>query len=207
MRYYRGKTRGIFLVIAVVAFSTFFAATLQAQQPMPMRPGGISERDRNLLERETQLTMIERDRKRAVKNDPKLAFAQIRDDFRRLQVLNNEVMRAVSSGVEPDYKSVSDSAKEIRKRAARLKLNLVFPEAEKEEGARLLLSPDASGLKPSVAALDTLIFSFVTNPIFKETGVVNTKLGVRARRDLEGIIELSEMVRRNAEKMSKSAGK
>jgi hypothetical protein len=207
MRYYRGKTRVIFLTIAVAIFSTLFAAPMQAQQPMPMRPGGISERDRNLLERETQLTMIEKDRKRAVKNDPKLAFAQIKEDFRRLQILNNDVLRAVSSGGEADYKSISDSAKEIKKRAARLKLNLVFPEAEKDERPPSLQPPDASDLKPSVAALDTLIFSFVSNPIFKEVGVVNAKLGIRARHDLEGIIELSEMVRKNAEKMSRSAAK
>lgn len=209
MRYHRGKTRAIFLPIAVIAFNIIFVATLQAQQSMPMRPGGISERDRNLLERETQLTLIEKDRQRAVKRDPQLAFAQIREDFRRLQILNNDVMRAVSSSREPNYKTISDSAREIKRRAARLKLNLVFPEAEREEEgpARLIQSPDASDLKPSVAALDTLIFSFVTNPVFKETSVVDARLGIKARRDLEAIIELSEKLRRNAEKMSKSASK
>ncbi len=208
MRYYRGKTRAIFLPIAVIAFNILFATALQAQQSMPARPGGISERDRNLLERETQLTLIEKDRQRAVKRDPQLAFAQIREDFRRLQILNNDVMRAVSSSREPNYRTISDSAKEIRRRAARLKLNLVFPEAEREEegSARLTESSDASDLKPSVAALDTLIFRFVTNPVFKETSVVDARLGVKARRDLEAIIQLSEKVRKNAEKMSKSAG-
>jgi hypothetical protein len=192
MRYYRGKTRAIFLTIAVITFNIICATSLWAQQGVPLRPGGISERDRNILERETQLTMIEKDRQRAVKRDPQLSFAQIREDFRRLQVLNNDVMRAVSSGGEPNYKSISDSAKEIRRRAARLKLNLVFPEAESKEGSpRLTQSPDASDLKPSVEALDTLIFSFVTNPVFKETGVINARLGVKARRDLEAIIELS----------------
>ncbi|HEX8138737.1 MAG TPA: hypothetical protein VF544_14315 [Pyrinomonadaceae bacterium] len=208
MRYYRGKTRAIFLAIAVIAFNILFAASLRAQQGVPFRPGGISERDRNLLERETQLTMIEKDRQRAVKRDPQLAFAQIREDFRRLQILNNDVMRAVSTESEPNYKTISDSAREIRRRAARLKLNLVFPEAESREGLpRLTPSPGASDLKPSVEALDTLIFSFVTNPVFKETNVVDARLGVKARRDLEAIIELSEKVRKSAEKMSKSASK
>jgi hypothetical protein len=210
MRYYRGKTRAIFLSIAVIAFNIICATTLWAQQAAPLRPAGISDRDRNILERETQLTMIEKDRQRAVKRDPQLAFAQIKEDFRRLQVLNNDVLRAVSSAREPNYKSISDSAKEIKKRAARLKLNLVFPEAEaeRERGPeRLIQAPDTSDLKPSVAALDTLIFSFVTNPVFKETGVVDARLGVKARSDLEAIIELSEKVRKNAEKMSKSASK
>jgi hypothetical protein len=208
MRYYRGKTRAIFLAIAVIAFNIICATTLWAQQVAPLRPAGLTERDRNILERETQLTMIEKDRQRAVKRDPQLAFAQIKEDFRRLQVLNNDVMRAVSATREPNYKSISDSAKEIRKRAARLKLNLVFPEAENEqETERLIQTPDTADLKPSVAALDTLIFSFVTNPVFKETGVVDARLGVKARRDLEAIIELSEKVRRNAEKISKSPSK
>ncbi len=208
MRYYRGKTKGICLPIAVIAFSTFFATTLRAQQlgPMP-RPAGLSDRDRNILERETQLTMMEKERRRAIKNDPQLSYAQIREDFRRLQILNNDVMRAVTLSSEPNYKQISDSAREIRKRAARLRLNLVFPEAEKDDGPRLVQPPEASGLKPSLAALDGLIFSFVSNPIFKEVKVVDARLGVKARRDLDGIIELSEKVRKNAEKMSKNAGK
>jgi hypothetical protein len=212
MRHYRGKTRGIFLTIAVVVFSTHFAANSYAQRGAPgpgsppPNPLGMSDRDLNILDREAQLTRIEKERRRAVKSDPQLAFTQIKDDFRRLQTVNNDVMRAVSSGRELDYKYISDSAREIKKRAARLKVNLVFPEAEGDEGAAKL-SEDSSGLKPSLEALDGLISSFVTNPVFKEVGVVDTKLGVKARRDLDRIIELSEKVRKSAEKMSKNAGK
>lgn len=205
MRYYR-ETKGIFLPIAIVAFITLSATNLYAQQGAIPRPGGLSDRDRNLLERETQLTMIEKERRRFARNDPKLAYSQIREDFRRLQILNNNVMRTVSLSDEPDYKYISDSVREIKKRALRLKINLVFPEAERDEGPRLVESADASDLKPALAALDGLIFSFVTNPVFKETAVVDAKLALKARRDLDGIIELSEKVRKNAERISKSAG-
>jgi hypothetical protein len=212
MRYYkvRPKMKSILFPIAVVAYITLSATTLQAQHGAPgpgappPNPLGMSDRDLNILEREAQLTMIEKDRRRAVKNDPRLSLTQIKEDFRRLQVLNNEVMRAVSSRDQLDYKYISESAREIKKRAARLKINLVFPEAGSDEKPRTGQDAETPEIKSALAALDGLIARFVTNPVFKEVGVVDTRLGVKAGRDLDEIIELSDKVRKNAERMSKT---
>jgi hypothetical protein len=206
-----GATAGL-LIAAALALILLSGIHVQAQVRAPNAetgdPGqyGMSERDRNLLERENQLRMLEKQRQRAVKTDPKLAFVQIREDFRHIQMVDYEMMRAVLSGNGLDYKQIAEAAAEIKKCAARLKTNLVFPEAEKDEHRREKPDPDTSGLKPSLVALDTLILSFVHNPIFKETGVVDAKLGGKAGRDLDSIIELSDKIRKSAERMRKNAG-
>ncbi len=209
------EARGGLLIAAALTFISLSSIPIQAQVRAPNAetrdPGrlGMSDRDRNLLERETQLRMLERQPKRAVKSDPVLAFAQIREDFRRIQVVDHEVMRAVSSGNALDYKYISEAAAEIRKRASRLKTNLVFPEGENDndEARRKKGYADVSGLTPSLTALDQLILSFVHNPVFKDAGVVDTKLGGKARRDLDIIIEVSDKVRKIAERMRKNTGK
>ncbi len=72
---------------------------------------------------------------------------------------------------------------------------------------RMYRLSDVSGLTPSLTALDQLILSFVHNPVFKDAGVVDTKLGGKARRDLDIIIEVSDKVRKIAERMRKNTGK
>lgn len=179
------------------------APNLQAGDPGSL---GMSDRDRNLLDRETRLRMLEKQRRGPARSDPKLALVQIREDFRRIQVVDNEVMRAVSGNNTLDYKQIAEAAGEIKKCAARLKTNLVFPEGEKDDKSQQSPDPDIAGLKPSLVALDRLILSFVHNPIFKDAGVVDAKLGGKARRDLEIIIELSDKLKKSAERMRKNAG-
>src|SRR3954469_17259232 len=82
-------------------------------------------------EREMELELIERyHRSGEPRREPRLAFEQIREDFLRLQVVNNDLARAVSGGGQLDFKLVAKSASEIKKRAERLKLNLALPETE-----------------------------------------------------------------------------
>ena len=47
--------------------------------------------------------------------------------------------------------------------------------------------------------LGTLVYSFIDNPFFKEISVVDAQLTVKARRDLEDIITLSEQIRKSGE--------
>jgi hypothetical protein len=200
---------GGLLIAAALALILSSGIHVQAQFRAPTIDGdpartGMSDRDRNLLDRENQLRMLEKQRQRAVKTDPKLAFVQIREDFRHIQMVDYEMMRAASSGNGLDYKQVAEAVAEIKKYAARLKNNLVFPELEKDEHRREKSDPEVDGLKPSMVALDALILSFVHNPIFKETGVVDAKLGGKAGRDLDSIIDLSEKIRKSAERMRKN---
>ena len=51
--------------------------------------------------------------------------------------------------------------------------------------------------------LGRLIFRFIDNPFFKEVSVVDQE-AVKARRDLEGIIQLSDQIKKITDRMGKT---
>jgi len=63
------------------------------------------------------------------------------------------------------------------------------------------------GKRPALSTLNQLLESFLHNPIFSDTGEIDLELAARARRDLDSIVVLSEKVRKNAEKRSKTSSK
>ena len=62
-------------------------------------------------------------------------------------------------------------------------------------------------LTSAAASLNALVNSFVWNPVFQRPGVIDLELSAKASRDLEGIIRLSEQIRRSAEGLGKVAGR
>lgn len=166
-------------------------------------------RERDLRERQFNLRMLENEARRPVeRREPQLALAQIREDFMRLQAVNDDMAQSVSRGGALDLKFVAKSASEVKKRAGRLKYNLVLPEAEKgSKRSRAEVGAEPEQLKSSLSALNELIAGFVNNSVFKSAGVVDAELSAKARRDLERIIELSEGIKKSSEKLNKAAQK
>jgi hypothetical protein len=139
--------------------------------------------------------------------EPRLAYQQIKEDHEQLQVLTYHLSEAAGAGPTLDYKQIRKDAAEVKKHATRLKINLSLPEPGKSE------KPKQNGegfsteeLKSAIEALNALVKSFVWNPIFQQPNVVDVEHLARARRDLEGIIRLSEQIQKRAEALSK-AGK
>jgi hypothetical protein len=56
-------------------------------------------------------------------------------------------------------------------------------------------------VKELLAALNGLIMNFVSNPIFKNSDAVDPQQAAQARRDLDGIISLSEKMKKTADKL------
>lgn len=205
------STAKLLLRVAVAAvLASALAHVVTAQQDRRgERARAIREREmRAREERELQvnLGMLEgASNRRAERYASRQIYAQISEDFLRLQVVNSQLMQAVSGGGALDLTFVAKSASEIKKRAGRLKDNLLLPEPEKgskrpagEAGV------EAGQLRPSLSALGELIYGFAHNPIFKEANVVDVQMLAKARRDLEEIIELSGQVKKSSEKMHKA---
>jgi hypothetical protein len=189
--------KGLVLSIAVVLLSiSASSARAQVSRTPPM-----SERDRNLRDRELQITLLERGSKEPAKREPQLLLKEINEDFARLQVINNEMITKSTTNIVLDFKYVSEAASEIKKRSSRLRTNLVFPESGKEEKRQ---SSPADGLKSRLATLDRLIKSFVTNPVFTDAGVIDAELAAKARGDLDEIIDLSEIIKKHAATLNKA---
>jgi hypothetical protein len=143
-----------------------------------------------------------------VERDPRLTLMQIKEDFQRIQVVNYELTRAVAHGETLDFNFVAKSASDIKKRAERLKENLMLPEPGQTR--RRLRVEDVQGpeqLKSALSSLGKLIAGFVHNPVLKDANVIDAELSVKARRDLDEIIELSGHVKRGSERLNKATGK
>ncbi|MGH9883687.1 MAG: hypothetical protein ACRD6N_19865, partial [Pyrinomonadaceae bacterium] len=131
--------------------------------------------------------------------------AQIEQDFNRILILHNQIVRATSSKQVLDYGFVSDATAQIKKRASRLQSTLALrgptpPHENSEKSTEL----DDAQLKSALLTLCKQIKSFVTNPVIETPGTVNVEQLAKARRDLESIIILSGHIKKDAEKLSKS---
>ncbi len=170
-----------------------FCFNCAAQDPtIPSRRAPAISRD--MRYREWVLKELER-RGRETRKQEEVNWKQIRDDFRSIQ-LESDSLRQAASTTPVDSKTVADSAAKIHKTATRLKSGLLLPEDEVERKATEI--GDVS-MQTIVSALDGTIRRFVTNPTFDEAAVLDLKLAIRARHDLDRIIVLSREVKKKAE--------
>ena len=166
--------------------------------------------------REGNRTMDEYDRTlNRMKNDAKAArerrrnlFPQINDDFQRIQVIHNEIVRMLQPDKSIDYERLADLTDDMKKRTSRLRENLSLPEPEKtEQKPTHEEAIDESHMKKNIVALHDLVVSFVANPLFKNLGVVDANVIDAASANLENIIECSDEIKREAKLLGKSAKK
>ena len=137
-------------------------------------------------------------RRAASANDRNTTLAQIREDFWRIQLANDELSTSLSSQAAIDSRLIAKTAAKIRTRAQRLKENLGLPRAEKDSRPQTGL--EATDFRSSIATLSKLIDSFVSNPILSQKHVVDATLSLEVSRDLEDIIALSGNLKRIAAK-------
>lgn len=186
----------IVVVFAAFALILCIQSSLKAQAGRSLPENVPTQGD---PDRQVRAQEIEAER---AKRDPQLIMAEINEDFGRLRVLSEEMKLAMK---EAGYKRIADSSVEIKKRATRLRANIVFPPPPKDE-KRQKIDPGEE-FQPLFAMMDKLLTSFLTNPIFTDTGGLDVQLANRARYDLEDIIKLSDKLRKSADKMQKNAGK
>jgi hypothetical protein len=156
-------------------------------------------------EREMMLELAERYHKSGERREPRLAFEQIREDFLRLQVVNNELAKAVAGGEQLDLKLVSKSASEIKKRAERLKENLALPEALEGEKIPASAPPaDLTQLRTALSRLDGIVLRFSNNLHAKGIRRFDAEASGRLRRDLEAIVSLCVRVKKSSEMLGEA---
>lgn len=191
--------------------------TLLGLSATPLRAQARGSYERVLRERNADMMreMEIRRRELDIKNGsnkvalPTLAVQQIKEDFRRLQIVNLEMLKKSfpekGQASALDYAHISKGVAEIRKRASRLHTNLQLPKPEGEEKPQSFndISSEKQ-LKASLLALDNLIMSFVSNPAFRGSGGIDAQHSARARRDLLDIIELSRLIKQSAERLGGS---
>jgi len=135
------------------------------------------------------------------------ALPQIKDDFERIQLIDREMIKAVFVDNLVDYQQILKISAEIRKRAMRLKTNLSYPEPlNRPDAQKSRPSNEDEDIKVSLTNLDQSIMSFVTNPIFQlRQQIVESRLAMKATSDLVEVIELTETVKKHAERLGREA--
>jgi hypothetical protein len=128
-------------------------------------------------------------------------FAEVKEDFERIQTINSDVLQASTS--KPDYGRISESAADIGKRAIRLKSNLFPPKSTKKSKEDEPRAEDQD-LKSLLTLLDNSIGSFTQNPMFTNTRVVNSEDTTNAEKELDSVIKISARIRNEADRLKKA---
>lgn len=186
----------------------FFAAPVFAQSvptggppPIDRRANTDRMRQQDMSQREWQLRNFGTEPGKP-KNERQLKalMEQTEEDFTRILTLHNEIARAISSKKDLNYHFVSDATAEIKKRASRVQSSLALHLSPDDAPVNETSAPE---LKDSLIKLCKEIRSFVTNPIIENPNLVDANQLTRARRDLESLIQLSTLIKKDSDKLGK----
>lgn len=207
-------------ILMIVLFSTAVCSNICGQQAPPPGAGDKDLRDNNVKMRSVDLERTDRDAKKTspTGNSPvtgketedQLAarFDEIKTDFEQVQLSQDAVIKAYQSGSSIDYAQIGKSALEINKSAIRLNSNLFSAinaedaEAQKEKVSKLE-TKTARSVRDLIIDLDNSIGDFAASPMFKNLRLIDPKVSIKTKTDLQKIIELSALLGAEAKKMSK----
>lgn len=184
------------------ALLTIFVAPGVAR-PQTRYPGEAQrENNRSMDEYDRTLNRMKNDAKAASERRRNL-FPQINEDFQRIQVIHNEMVRMLQPEKGLNYDRLMDLTGDMKKRGERLRGNLMLPEPEKTDTpSSHAESVDEAHLKKTIADLHDVVARFVANPIFKNLGVVDAKVVKSATKDLDHMIDLSEEIKKEAKTLA-----
>lgn len=212
MRCHQAQFRMVYRLAVALSLFIITASAAFAQGPPPELgppPGATpKERTQDMQTREWRLRNAERDVAQAQINQQRLkaAIDLVKQDFKRIQVVRNDLVNDLMANKPLDYKQTAERTGEINKRAQRLKTFLMPPvsdgkEKEKEQKNEIEYKPEE--MKGALIKLCNTIYNFTENPVLKTPDVVDVQESARAGRDLLIIIELSNNLKSSAEKLGK----
>jgi hypothetical protein len=197
----RGQTRSFVSSAALTVFCLLPAISVQAQgsRRAPTQTA-VKTSEQDLMSREWNLTHIPDQVNGNFKKEQISIFRQVQDDFTNIQTVNNDLMRSIFVHNSIDYRVISEAIGEIRKRAARLRHNLVLPKPPDAKPTQKRIE-NAEQMKASLLALDHSVMSFVKNPLFQKASVIDPSLALAASHDLEDVIQFSNSIKQDVEKL------
>ena len=204
VRYMKKRSRVIVGIICLtVLVQIFMAGTVLAQQAPPPNKDPKNE-SRQRQDREATLRSAELgaavgkvDQKRI-----DVAVDQVKEDFRRIQIVRNEMVRNLLANKPFNYQLISDEVAEINRRADRLQTSLFkgSPAAapgEKAKAEKEQVDLTSGELKDALVKLCNLIDHFVESPELKNLGTTDAQQSSKAGADLLKIIELGGVIRKH----------
>jgi hypothetical protein len=204
-------------LVAAGVFSLCLASTTLAQQTTTGPPAGagpppninpnIDTRQRQLDENRLRSAELNVGAEEGNQKRLQAAIVNMKDDFRRIQVLRNDIARNLVAHKPLDYKLLSEQSAEINKRASRLNVYMRarVPEDKGQDSSTDLKSEE---MIDALVKLCKLIDSFTENPALKNAGTVEAKEMEKAKqdkaqadRDLLAIMKLSENIQKKSDSL------
>jgi hypothetical protein len=194
-----GKTAGLLL-------SAFICLVTPMTDPAYAQSGGSRPTaiERRVEHTNRETTEYERDRlnrelkeggnKEGDRRRDQGAVIQVKQDFENLQARYNQIELAIASKQDLHQDSIMSAVAEINRSASRLKVNLALPRPKDDEDREAKSAVALEQTDEALLMLTKRIYSFVTNPLFEASAALNVKHVGNARRDLDGIIEISERI-------------
>ena len=166
---------------------TLLLLSVSNSQAQLQAPANVKNREWSLSNIRREMTADPRAREKL------LAQLAVREDFRKLQVVNNDLMKRVfkpsdNQAITP--KEIRSRLGEIKKIAERLRESFALPKLETDRATTEL------ALKPGLLQLDQTIVSFVDNPSFRELRVYDTEQASQAAKDLNEVARLADALRK-----------
>ena len=203
---FKSKTCGKIILCSLVLLCV--AGVARSQTRGVGLPGAAArENNRSMDEYDRTINRMKNDAK-AARERRRSLFPQINEDFQRIQVIHNEIVRMLKPDKSLDYDRLAELTDDMKKRGVRLRENLSLPEPEKAEAKPAHADAiDENHVKNNIVALHDLVVNFVANPIFKNLGVVDATMIDDATENLNNIIDCSDEIKRDAKVLGKSAKK
>lgn len=192
-----------------IALSLPAAGIVLAQAPPPPAPPPPPStpvlRDDDIRLRSVELEKVKREAQKSnvkdkstdANNGIESKYDEIKEDFEGMQLSQQQIIKAYSTGEKIDLETIKSAADKITGHAIRLNLNLF---------AIKLKDDDRSGedstktLRNLIVDLDNAIGDVVTSEIFKNLRVIDQPAAEKTQADLTRVAEISQQLSKKAEK-------
>jgi len=176
-------------------FILLITVTAHGQSPRGQRDLSNAERNVRQLEMGTDGP-----------KDTQTVLAEVNEDFARFREINEQFKAAVEAVAPLDVKSITDTSLEMKKRGNRLRVNLAgLPKADKNAKHEKQPTPATEAeMKSLLSNVSAVMTSFLGNPVFSDMGTLDNQLAAKARTDLDYLIDVTEVLKKGAEKIAKA---
>lgn len=182
-------------------FAVFSSLIAQAKPDSDLR-------DDNIRMRSNDLEQTKRD---AAKNNSGSAsqmnyeidkkFPEIKEDYEGMQLAQETIVKAYTTGEKINYEQIEKSARQIEKNAGRLGSNLFISKTEIKKEKSDKKNEKEKSIKDLIVELDNAIGGLTSSAMFQNLRVVEQKTADKAQTDLAQIIKISRELSKEAGKM------
>jgi hypothetical protein len=183
------------VLLVVWGLLSFTFSCVAQISPTPVINNEIKDNS-SIRMRSIELERIKRSANQTTRSESSIEsetrFAQIKEDFEGIQKLETSIVKAYTTEININYPKIREYAREITKKAIRLRLNFFDSATDSETDVPKKKKSSQKSLKDLIVELDRAIERFVSSPVFKSGNIVDSKVLEKTQLDLLKIIVLSD---------------